>query len=307
MHARDMASYTKKGRKTDPSFKRNKSTALDTETRFRLGRTGQLPTQLFKIDIPRIMSYYNHRLYRQCGVYRARIDLETSSLTADGFTVVTLANTWHVKRSIQTARDMHDQAMSDELAMAGRSRWYDFRIFEGSAISAGQADLVIQAGATPQSIAEKPFVGEWFTTGITDAAGNSRQFTLSGPTTSASYNIFQEYDLLGNSDTTPVVTSTLGGYDGIEASIDSANVDKLLKNGNSPPYSDTDLPDEVFVSRGKLFRQSNLSGVSRESTGFFDAPLGLVWIYMDSEITGHPSISLTVQGGSYKGVSMTPY
>lgn len=302
-----MASYTKKGRKNDPSYKRNKSKAPDTETRFLLGRTGQLPTQLFKIDIPHLMSYYNHRLYRQCGVYRARIDLETSALTADGFTVVTLANTWHVKRSIQTARDMHDKAMSDERAVSGQARWYDFRIYEGSAIGVGSADLLIQAGATPQSIAEKPFVGEWFNSSIIDAQGNSRLFTLSGPTTTSSYNIFEEYDLLGNATTDPTIAAPMGGYDGVDASVASGNVDKLLQNGNTPPYDAGDLPNEVFVSRGKLFRQSNLSGVSRESTGFFDAPLGLVWIYMDSETTAHPSISLTVQGGSYKGVAMTPY
>lgn len=302
-----MASYTKKGRKSDPSYKRNKSTALDTETRFRLGRVNQLPTQLFKIDIPHLMSYYNHRLYRQCGVYRARIDLETSSLTADGFTVVTLANTWHVKRAIQTARDMHDVAMEQEMAVVGKSRWYDFRIYEGSAIAAGQDELLVQAGTLPQNIAEKPYVGEWAYSAINDAQGNSKQFVLSGATSPAQYQIFEEYDRLGNANVEPQHTAVLGGYNDITAGVDSGDMNRLLSNGNEPPYSTTDLPDEVFVSRGKLFRQSNLSGVSRESTGFFDAPLGLVWIYMDSETTGHPSISLTVQGGSYKGVSMTPY
>lgn len=302
-----MASYSKKGRKSDPSYKRNKSTAVDTETRFAMGRTGSLPTQLFKIDIPHLMSSYNHRLYRQCGVYRARIDLETSSLTADGFTVVTLANTWYVKRSIQTARDMHDMALEEERAMSGQSRWYDFRIYEGSSIAAGQAELNIKAGNTPQSLAVLPFSGEWGYSSVNDANGNSRQFVLAGATSTAQYQIFAEYDLLGNASNEPAIVNPVGGYDDITPGAQADDINRLLQNGNEPPYSATLLPDAVFVSRGKLFRQSNLAGTSKESTGFFDAPLGLVWIYMDAQTESAPAISLTVQGGSYKGVRMDPY
>lgn len=301
-----MASYSKKARKSDPSYKRNKSTALDTETRFLMGRAQPtFPTDLFRVDVPRLMSTYNHRLYRQCGVYRVRIDLETSSLTADGFQVITLANAWHVKRSIQTARDMHDIAMEQEMAVVGKSRWYDFRISDGPGINA--EDLILQAGSSPSNIQTKAHAGEWVYSSINDAQGNSKKFVLSGASSLAQYQIFEEYDRLGNANVEPQHTAVLGGYNDITAGVDSGDMNRLLDNGNEPPYSTTDLPDEVFVSRGKLFRQSNLSGVSRESTGFFDAPLGLVWILMDQETTGHPSISLTVQGGSYKGVSMTPY
>lgn len=298
-----MASYSKKKAKSDPSFKRNKSDAPDTQLTFPLSRAGTGNINILQVDGPRLLSTTQHRLYRQCGTYRMKIDLHTSAAEVAGFRVVTLANTWYVKRSIQTARDMFDRAMADELSVSTKSRWYDFRIGVGPLISGVSDDMLAVLGSLPTNMNDVAFQGEWFESNIVDAAGNTRGFDLTGTTGISRYNIFEEYDNMANGDASPQ-SAPPGGYDGVDATITSANVVELANQGNVPPYNQNDLLDQVFVSQGQLYRSG---GLSRESTGFFDAPLGLVWIVPDSATSPNPPVMLEFASGKYKGVRMEAY
>lgn len=299
-----MASYSKKARKADPSYKKNKSSAADTQLTIPLIRSGSGNINALQVDAPRIASTYGHRLYRQCGNYRLKIDLHTSSGDVAGFQVVTLANNWYVKRAIQTARDMHDQAMTEERAVAGQSRWYDFRIGVGSIISGVSDDMLPHVGTDPTNMAGLAFQGDWDYSSVQDSAGNVKAFRLTGATSVSQYNIFSEYDLMGNADRSPVSSAGLGGYDGVTADLESEDINRLLRQGENPPYNAEDLPDQVFVSQGHLFRAG---GLSRESTGFFDAPLGLVWLVPDSVASPNPLVMLEFAKGTYKGVRMDAY
>jgi len=303
MHARDMASYSKKTAKKDPSFKRNKSSAPDTQLTFPLSRAGSGNINILQVDGPRLLSTTQHRLYRQCGTYRMKIDLHTSAATVPGFRVVTLANTWYVKRAIQTARDMHDRSMADELSVAQKARWYDFRIGVGPLISAVSDDMLAVLGSLPTNMNDVAFQGEWLESTIIDAAGNTRGFDLTGATGVGRYNIFDEYDNMANGDASPE-NAAPGGYDGVDSTISAAAASILTNYGNVPPYNQNDLLDQVFVSQGQLYRSG---GLSRESTGFFDAPLGLVWIVPDTATEPNPPVMLEFQAGKYKGVRMEAY
>lgn len=298
-----MASYKKKTANKDPSFKRVKSDAPDTQLVFPLSRAGTGNINILQVDGPRLLSTTQHRLYRQCGTYRMKIDLHTSAAEVPGFRVVTLANTWYVKRAIQTARDMFHRAMSDELSVAQKSRWYDFRITVGSSISGISDDMLAVLGSLPTNMNDVAFQGEWLTSNVVDAGGNTRGFSLTGATGVTQYNIFTEYDNMANGDASPQ-SAPPGGYDGVDASITSANVVELANSGNVPPYNQNDLLDQVFVSQGQLYRSG---GLSRESTGFFDAPLGLAWIVPDSATSPNPPVMLEFQAGKYKGVRMHAY
>lgn len=298
-----MASYSKKTAKKDPSFKRNKSDAPDTQLTFPLSRAGTGNINILQVDGPRLLSTTQHRLYRQCGNYRMKIDIHTSATEVAGFRVFTLANTWYVKRAIQTARDMHDRAMADELSVAQKSRWYDFRIYEGAQIEGIADNMLAVMGSLPTNSNDVPFAGEWLTSSINDAAGNTRRFSLTGATSSGQYNIFTEYDNMANAPASPE-TAPPGGYADVDATLDSSNTALLAGSGNVPPYNSTDLLDQVFVSQGQLFRSA---GLSRESTGFFDAPLGLVWIVPDSATSPNPPVMLEFAAGKYKGVRMHAY
>lgn len=298
-----MASYSKKTAKKDPSYKRNKSSAPDTLLNFPLSRAGSGNINILQVDGPRLLSTTNHRLYRQCGSYRMKIDIHTSAETVAGFRVFTLSNAWYVKRAIQTARDMHDRAMADETSVATKARWYDFRIGVGPLISAISDDMLAVLGSLPTNSNDVAFQGEWLVSSIVCADGNSRGFDLTGATGTTRFNIFDEYDLMGNTSAQPFATAT-GGYDLATSEVDAGNVARLTGDGNLPPYNVSDLLDQVFVSQGQLYRSG---GLSRESTGFFDAPLGLVWIVPDSSTEPNPPVMLEFQAGKYKGVRMEAY
>lgn len=304
-HTDFMGSYSKKSRKTDPSYKRNTSKAPDTQLLMPVRKSGTALVQALQVDGPRLLSGANHRLYRQCGVYRMKIDLNVSDSVPDGWRVMTLGNAWHVKRAIQTARDMYDQAMADERSAAGQSRWHDFRMSLGAAAFSYE-DALSGLQSSPVGLSSGPFQGEWDLSQITDANGNTKAFALEGSSSSAQYNIFDEYDNLSNPDQSPG-TPVTGAYDGVNALVDSANIDRLSNKGNFPPYHATDITDRIYVCQGTLFRQA--SGAQKMSTGYFDAPLGLVWIVRDnvSEFTAAPEFLLEVAAGSYKGVRMDAY
>lgn len=301
-----MASYAKKSKKDDPSYKKVKpSAAPDTQTLLQVRKSGAAAVQALQVDGPRLMSLSNHRLYRQCGNYRMKIDLNDASNSVDGFRVMTLTNAWFVKRAIQTARDQYNIAMADERAIGGQARWHDFRMSLGAA-SFSYEDALLGLSSTPVGISSYPFQGEWDLSQITDADGNTKAFALEGSSSVSQYNIFDEYDNLSNPDQSPG-TPVTGGYDGVNALVDSANIDRLSNKGNFPPYHATDLNPRVYACQGTLFRTA--SGAQKLSTGYFDAPLGLVWLVRDNaqEFTAAPEFTLEFAAGRYKGVRMEAY
>lgn len=295
-----MASYTKKGRKSDPSYKRNKSSAPDTQLSLQIGRATPVGAgTVGVVNGPRLLSMTQHRLYRQCGNYRLRIDVHDSG-DVSPIRVVTLANTWYVKRAIQMARDRHDQAMADELQTTTKARWYDFRIAEVS--GADPLLPVLGSSSTSTGATAIPYAGEWDDSVVYDQAGTQKKFKLEGASSLSTWNIFEEYDKMANTAADPQ-TGAPGGYDGIEASIDASNTQALQDRGNLPPYSTTDLLDQVFVTHPLLYRSG---GNSRTSTGFIDAPLGLIWVQYAAE-GQNPQMFLTAAAGDYKGVRMEAY
>lgn len=294
-----MASYAKKSKGSDPSYKRRKSNAPDTQLFYPVCRTEPTaPGVNMKVDGPRLLGSNGHRLYRQCGNYRMKIDLLDSAETPV-VRVFALANHWFVKRAIQTARDVHDTAMAEERALTGQSRWYDFRIDDNTGAESLLHCAASTAFGSPTAI---PMAGEAPVSLIEDVAGTPRSFVLQGAG-ATNYQIFAEYDKLGNTANDPVLAST-GGYDGAVATIESENSANLQEFGNTPPYNSTNLLDQVFVEVGTLYRQP--SGAQRLSTGFFDAPLGLVFLQYAS--TGlNPGLAVEFASGKYKGVRMEAY
>lgn len=301
-----MASYSKKTRKTDPSYKRNKSKAPDTQLVMPVRKSGSAPVQALQVDGPRLLSANNHRLYRQCGVYRMKLDLNVASQQTSGYRVMTLSNAWYVKRAIQTARDMYNAAMEDEREFAGQSRWHDFRMSLGTSVSFSYEDALGALQTTPVGLSADLYPGEWDLSQITDANGVTKAFALLGGSSASQYDIFDEYDNLSNPAQDPG-TPVTGAYDGAIAEVDSANIDRLSNKGNFPPYHATTLQERIFACQATLFHTG--SGATRISTGYFDAPLGLVWIVQDNvqEFTSAPEFLLEFAAGNYKGVRMEAY
>lgn len=297
-----MASYSKKSRKTDPSYAKRRSTAPDTQRVLPI--VSVTPASTLKIArADRLLSGYNHRLYRQHGCYRVKIDLLDGTEPTQEIKVYALANTWHNKRAIQMAKHIHDIAMEEERAITPGARWYDFRIDDNS----GSVDEMVQAAVTTPGAPPAPAThpGEYAFSQIEDSAGNSREFRVIGATSATGWNIFSEYDALGNAARDPDQALPAGaGYDGADATLDGQNVAHLNNKGDLPPYNQTNFPSAQFVQVGSLYRL--IGGNQRLSTGFFDAPLGMVWILQPSA-DGTPLLEMEVKAGKYKGVHMEAY
>lgn len=304
--------YSKKSRKTDPSYAKRRSNAPDVQRVIPIAKVTETSAHGL-IQVDRLLSGLNHRLYRQCGNYRMKISILGGDANVDEVKVFALSNTWATKNAISLARTMHDKAMEEERAMGVQSRWYDFRINPNSAA----VDDYVQA------LRANPFVsttltvhpGEYAYSEVEDAAGALRTFQLPMGGSGTGYDVFAEYDRTGNTGRDPVFHLTQGAYDGVDASVESENIESLANKGNQPPYHDSTILQDYVVQVGTLFRRNHVSisgqpsygqGTQKESTGFFDAPLGLVWIQQGNS-TKNPLLQVEVQRGDYKGVHMEAY
>lgn len=292
--------YSKKIRGNDPSYKRHRSAAPDTQRIITIGSVTPSST-LKELEVPRVLSGVNHRLYRQHGNYTCKIDLLTAGVVQE-VKVYALSNAWYVKRAIQMAKQVHDKAMEEERAMGAQARWYDFRITPNTG---GHDDMVQGISATPgaaATLATHP--GEWSYSQVEDAAGTLQSFVLPAGGSTTGYNILNEYDRTGNADFSPHSAASTGAYDGVDATVEAENLNNLINKGNEPPYNETTLLGDVFVQVGSLYRDP--SGSQRLSTGFFHAPLGMVWFQYPAA-DASLLFDLELKQGNYKGVQMEAY
>lgn len=248
------------------------------------------------VHVPWILSQVNRRLYRQQGVYRVNIQLEQSP-TANSYDVYALANTWWVRNALKAAHKAYYTAMADELEQTKPARWHDF-IIDDSFNNTDNLHAMLFDGTAANAVQG----GEWNPSLIELPSSAQAQFQLIGPTAGTQFNVFQEYDAMQNAPAAPG-TAAPGGYDGLLETFDAENVQLLQEQGNLPPYDPDNMPDP-FVHVGKIYT-NNAGGAQRLSTGWFDAPLGVVYIPGMSSL-GNSGLCLDVAAGSYKGVLCDP-
>lgn len=269
------------------------TTALTCE----LGITGP-PQPNSYIQVPRVMSELNHRLYRQHMMYTVRVDLATDANTSK-IDVYALAPTWYVVNSLRAAKRVHDDAMKEERALVGQSRWYDFRIDEDIPTASFLRPFGLDRsslGNVQASVAG----AEYVVSQIHDVSGNDKVFRLVGASDATGFNVFEEYDAMGNVSDSPQTVPS-GGYNDVNADVAQPNMEDLLNRGNKPPYDSTTW-NVVWVKVGELYQSA--AGAQSRSTGYFDAPLGL--IYMPGYAATETAITLQVKAGKYKGVQAVP-
>ena len=294
--------YAKKSKAEDPSFKVYKPEYYPVQRYFQTGAISAGPylVQPWFVDTARALSEINHRLYRRSRCYTMKIDVDNDATVASNtIDVYVLANTWYVANAVASARAAVETARSEEMALVGSkqmARWNDFTPENGFATQIAGCF----AAASPGSMTARDN-GEHVITVVTDAGGNNKTFTLSGASGLNAYNIFEEYDDAGDPITTPD-SSQSGAYQELKADSDSTELGRLQNDGNLPPYGAGfhGASGNILVKVATL--QVGGTGSQRLSTGFFEAPLGYVWLdgvgatYPDGKIT------FTAKGGNYKGV-----
>jgi hypothetical protein len=251
----------------------------------------------------RVLSQMNHQLFRQSRNYCVKLDLDPSeNLTVD---VYALVDTWWLQKAYAFAKKTYDKNLEEEMSQAGttKARWLDFRVDHGLGL-AFQTDMVAGGATTPGTWQAYTANQEYIMSEVHDAASTQRTFAFLGAGSATEYNIIDEYDLTANTDRTPATTLSNVAYDGLDDAIDDGAFTHVKSDGNDPPYNKDDLENGVLVRIATLTASpTGPQGYTKLSTGYFNAPAGLIVLQSSSNMTNdYPQLTLTVKEGKYKGV-----
>ena len=251
------------------------------------------------IDVAKILSQTNHRLYRQSRVYDASVSIDSNVVDDTTVDVYALADTWMVHNALKLAKTAWDESNAEEMKMLNGkiARWNDFRVIPGIT-GAGYLNAV---NFEKQTLSPSQFVaGEFSSSRVVDQAGQTKFFTW-GDSSASQYSIIEEYDASGNTSASPEIPAD-GPYDQLLPGLEQDAAVALQRVGFRPPYDQYDIGQAIWVKVGTLHLSA---GRQRLSTGFFPAPCGLV-VLRGVGWLGDPDIQVEVKAGDYKGVRSYP-
>lgn len=257
------------------------------------------------LQATRVLSESNRRLYRQSYVYNMKIDVDIgTTMATSGVDVYVLRNTWDLHGAYKFAMKTYYNAMKEELANAkgAQTRWHDFRVmpdFKGDELEVSVAN----PNATLPSMDLATLVsGDHDFSSVVDSAGLPRTFGLDTATTALNWSIIGEWRAMDRVDSDPASTSTNMPYNTMNENLDEANYDALRDNGAVPPYNDQ--ADASLWTKVATLKQTTPDSATKLSTGYFEAPLGLICLVSSAFTTDtqHHPLTVTFQAGDYKGV-----
>lgn len=296
--------HTRKAMKNDPSFKKNKPLEyLPVQRKVYLSGNAGAPGQTALIDAAQIASTSNHRLYRYGKKYILKVDIDVDAVGAgESIQVWALADTWAVQRAFEEAKMVFDLAYKNErenLSKEAQARWFDFR-----AVSGVTGDVMFATVSTDPTGATTLLTGGSFDTSIVeDQTGVQRSFSWRPATSASQYSIPAEYDLSGNTNSSPTVSTASGPYANLQADSSVIEMNAMQIRGRNPPY-DADAFPGVWVKIATL-QTSQTEGAQRLSTGFFDAPCGQVILKLSGAATTvsiNNKVAVEFRAGDYKGL-----
>jgi len=251
-------------------------------------------------DVGQILSITNRRLYRYGKMYPLKLDLDIpSTFAAEAVVeVYALRNNWDTQRAFALAKKVYDEAYADELKIGtgNAARWQDFRVRHG-VTGAGTIDPVRYDSATLALTVEND--GEHASSAV-DVGGVEKSFTW-GNANATTIAITQEWAEAGRTASDPNILSTVVPYAGVNSDqLSDIEQENLGQDGNNPPYSssaNTDLLTKVAT----LYFRPGAIGLSKLSTGYFDAPCGLFIVKVNQTLP-NGYLKLSAKAGGYKGV-----
>ena len=304
----------KKNAKEDPSFRTLKADYYPVQRTINLGSAPSGTTTNQVLDVARCLSVVNHRLYRQGKTYQVKIDIDNRPNTSQpgmaSVDVFALVDTWYIQKAWQLARATYLRSTADERALMSQqkiARWEDFRVSAGVASPSTIIYPYTYTGGASLGVTDTD--GEFELSEITLADGTTQRTFTWGATSGGSLGMLEEYDKTGDTDLAPSTASASNAYAGTDPGVHESQMDDLFGKGNAPPYNAGNFSARVWVKVATLDNSGSSSpsvanGSSRMTTGYFNAPCGLVVIrpsVPDTAING--DLTLTVKAGKYKGVA----
>ena len=258
------------------------------------------------VQVDQHLSQLNRRLYRQGRCYSVKVDLQSGLADNTQYTVYALANTWMLKKAWQAAFENYlNQTKEERATFKGNlARWNDFRLnLTGSYSGAGS----LVAALVDSSGAETPLIdGEFLVSRIADDAGTTRFYGLGASASGTTFDILGEFDNLGRASREPSAGTGTVAYGATDTDLQDAEITDVTDVGNSPPYAENDSHSaNPWRKVGVLHSDT---GGQRLTTGYFDAPLGIVVIVGTAAhkiVSAGTELSVEVKAGDYKGVHST--
>lgn len=260
------------------------------------------------VQIDKLASNSNHRLYRQGRVYHAQVAYDANTLGgAQAVDVYVLADTWFLANAWKMAQRTFNLATKEEresLAKENMARWYDFRVKDG-VTGASTARVIHMA---PSGVGQALSQGEYDYSRVQDSLGNMRDFTLGLAVPTASYNILEEYGNTFNEQESPDTPVTVSPYPDLPNLVKSTQefLD-LQEDGSLPPYDAAGIQDNsMWVKVGTISAGAYTSSTSSTltKTNVFKAPLGMIRLRFSNGTFSDSSDSLQViaSTGGYRGL-----
>lgn len=298
------SNYRKKMKGNDPSYSKKKPLDFYPVQRKVQLDTGAESGTAGVIDVGKVLSQANRRLYRNGKMYSVKLHIDPEALPAGASVeVYTIRPTWTNIRAWELAKENFDQSYSDELENINKNsqaRWFDFRVNHGLGtvvtFTPWADNNMDPAGGYPLT------GGEFDLSIVEDQAGADRTFTWAGTATGTEYAILKEFSEGYRSTTSPSGTSGDGPYDNLHADSSQSESEALQAKGNNPPYALTIQTSSIWSKVGQL--SMGASG-GTFSTAYFDVPCGFIGIRLKGAGDAsalNQSIVLEAQSGDYKGV-----
>ena len=270
------------------------------------------------IRVDRELSGQNRRLYRQSRTYRVKVDL-ASERTGQRIDVYVLRDSFMLHKAYARAMMEWNKSFDDAdevVKNTARARWRDFRIDTKLNTADNTLNSVTLSGNinNQQPITTTDVVIDEYTlsNAYTGNAGAARDFGLFSDANT--FDILEEYNKEGKVQDQPTATTVEAAYSELQTDLHDVEVLNLQADGSSPPYAAGNVGvGELLQYVGTIYIDAG--GAMRTSTGYFDAPLGAVYItgsmqrpasVTDGEMP-NGGVSVEVQAGDYKGVKAISY
>ena len=228
--------------------------------------------------------------------------MDPSVATGTTIDVYALVDTWWLQKAYKLAKKTFDENSREESAQLRtmKARWNDFRVDHGLDAVLFQKELVAAGATTPGTWTVFTANQEYEMSEVHEVGGASRTFRFIG-SDATSFNIIDQYDLTGNTDTTPQSPVNAIAYDGLTDEHDDGQLEHLSGDGNQPPYNKLTLENGVLVRIATL--TANTTGLQKLSTGYFNAPAGMIVLQSTTPISQNDvMLTMTAKEGKYKGI-----
>ncbi|AXQ66536.1 MAG: hypothetical protein [Cressdnaviricota sp.] len=276
------------------------------------------------IELDRLLSQSNSKLYRQGMNYHARVSLaQLDGVTDDEYKIYTLPKDHRTIGAIRMAKSIYNQAMQDELEIRPevKTPWTDFKINVNDVSDVTLWPPLINEAVAVQwrvdTVADKPgqYVkltsDDYAYSQVTANDGNQKFFSLADPTGTNYWNIFSEYTnyLLNRAD--PDSSQEIAAYE--NASPVLTELEELADKGDQPPYNwewnskklDNTVVNHKFMAElaGVLYTGDSSIRPTLNTSITVEAPLGLIFIIKTGDLSATtPEIRVRALPGNYKGV-----